>query len=55
MDRARLNDVLAQGEAIAKELEELNRANGANAAQAKRIEQEQEELHRRIDAMLAEG
>ena len=55
VDRARLNDVLAQGEEIAKELEELNRAKGANAAQAERIEREQEELHRRIDAMLAEG
>ena len=55
VDRARLSEVLARGEAITKELEELNRLNGANAAQAKRLEQEQEDLHRRIDAMLAEG
>ena len=55
MDSARLEEVISRGEKLAQELEALNRTNGANVAQAERLEREQEDLHRRIDAMLGEG
>ena len=55
VDSARLKEVISRGEKLAQELEALNRTNGANVAQAERLEREQEDLHRRIDAMLGEG
>ena len=52
VDRARLRDVLAQEAELSRELEELNRGSGVDAVDAERLENEQEELIRRIDAML---
>ena len=55
VDREKLQDVLAQGEKLARQLDELNRTSGVNTAQAERLKREQKELNRRIDAMLGEG
>ena len=56
VDRARLRDVLAREASLAQELEALNRSGGGvDADRAERLKRAQEELNRRIDAMLGEG
>ena len=55
VDRAKLRDVLSRAEELAQELDELNRAGRVDSARGQRLKQEQEELFRRIDAMLGQG
>ena len=55
VDRARLQNVLAREAALAQELEQLNRSGGIDVTLADRLQREQEELVRRIDAMLGDG
>ena len=52
VDQRKLRDVLAREEALARELEDLNRQGGMEAAEAERLQREQEELEQRIEALL---
>ena len=55
VDRARLNEVLAREDNLARELEALNREGAASAEEADRLSREQDDLMQRIDAMLGMG